>query len=72
MYYRSIGTSGGIEEFVGAAPGYEPLTNYGLGEVTLDTATYRTLRDQGKDVLHVPVAITGVGMYHSVTGEPTS
>ena len=68
LTYRAVGSSTGQKEFVGSENNYEPWNNFGSGDIPMTASRYAELTTQGRKMVHVPFALGGIGVFHSVPG----
>jgi len=61
MSYRAVGSSSGMNEFVGqASNGYEPYTHFGAGDIPITGELFSALQASAsptKTLLHIPIAL---------------
>lgn len=69
LTYRAVGSSTGQKEFLGDTNGYAALNNFGAGDIPMTKSRYDSLVANGRTMVHVPFALGGIGVFHSV---PTS
>lgn len=69
LTYRAVGSSTGQKEFVGDTNGYAALNHFGAGDIPMTKSRYDSLGANGRTMVHVPFALGGIGVFHSV---PTS
>jgi phosphate transport system substrate-binding protein len=75
MTYRAIGSSTGMLEFVGPSYGFKAQADFGVGDIPMSAPRFAELTANGREMLHVPVAIGAIALFHSVPeselgGEP--
>ena len=67
MTYRGVGSGVGQNEFVGdPASGYKSYNHFGSGDIPMPTALYNTLRNNNREMLHVPFVLGAIGVFHNV------
>ncbi|KAL1515939.1 hypothetical protein AB1Y20_002553 [Prymnesium parvum] len=66
MTYRAIGSSTGQREFEGQAPSYTSLNHFGSGDIPMPKERYDSIKAAGRTMLHIPFALGGIGVFHSV------
>ena len=69
LTYRAVGSSTGQKEFLGDTNGYKSLNDFGSGDIPMTKSRYDSLVASGRQMVHVPFALGGIGVFHSV---PTS
>lgn len=66
LTYRAVGSSTGQNEFVGAQNGFVALNHFGAGDMPMTSARYTSVTGAGRQMVHVPFAMDGIGVFHSV------
>ena len=71
LTYRAVGSSTGQKEFVGDqnTPPNTAWNHFGAGDIPMTTARYGAVRAAGREVVHVPFAMGGIGVFHSVPSD---
>ncbi len=62
--YRSTSSGPGQEEFMGNIT--HPFTHFASSDYPLPGELYETLKDAGKEMIHLPVLMGAIGIFHSV------
>lgn len=65
---RSLSSQGQFE-FVGElnpAKAFTAYNDFGSGDIPMKKELYDTLKAQGRSMVHIPIAIGGIGIFHSV------
>lgn len=62
--YRSIGSGSGVKEFVGNIT--HPYSDFGSSDYPLPKEHFESLSAAGKEMVHLPVVMGSVGIFHSV------
>mmetsp|Transcript_15263 Transcript_15263/g.21776 ORF Transcript_15263/g.21776 Transcript_15263/m.21776 type:complete len:497 (+) Transcript_15263:81-1571(+) len=78
LTYRAVGSSTGIDEFVGLLSGndaYKPLTAFGAGDVPIPTGDYNdvndnTAADGESNIVHLPFVLGSISFFHNVPNVP--
>jgi len=75
MTYRAVGSSTGMQEFVGPKSNFTAQAHFGSGDIPMSADRFAELTAAGREMVHVPVAIGALGLFHSVPeselgGEP--
>lgn len=74
LTYRAVGSSTGIEEFLGVnntgEGAYVPYNDFGSGDIPVPTEEYKALTDSGQEMLHLPFALGAISIFHSIPGVP--
>lgn len=72
MTYRAVGSSTGILDFVGDLDNgtLVPRNDFGSGDIPLSTDEYTELSDLGIQMLHLPVVLGAISLFHSVPNVP--
>jgi ABC-type phosphate transport system substrate-binding protein len=66
MTYRAIGSSSGQTEFIGdGSTDYEPYSDFGSGDIPLDTLQHNLIESNGGKTMHVPIAVGAVSVFHN-------
>ena len=66
MTYRKVGSSTGQKEFVGDTNGYKALNHFGAGDIPMTASRYASVTSNGREMIHVPFAMGGIGVFHHV------
>jgi ABC-type phosphate transport system substrate-binding protein len=66
LTYRSVGSSIGQEEIVNAFNTTSGAVDFASGDIPITTELYDGLTDQGIEILHLPVLLGAVTVFHSV------
>mmetsp|Transcript_85516 Transcript_85516/g.151339 ORF Transcript_85516/g.151339 Transcript_85516/m.151339 type:complete len:895 (+) Transcript_85516:76-2760(+) len=69
MTYRAVGSSTGQKEFLGEAPSYTQLNDFGAGDIPMSSSRYADLVDPakaGRSMVHVPFSLGAIAIFHSV------
>lgn len=69
LTYRAVGSSTGQKEFVGvdaAVAAAQPLNHFGSGDIPMTQSRYDAVIAAGRQMYHVPFAMGGIGVFHSV------
>ena len=66
MTYRAVGSSTGQKEFTGKDPPHVALNDFGAGDIPMTKSRYETVVGANRTMLHVPFALGGIGVFHSV------
>eukprot|EP00967_Tisochrysis_lutea_P132562 scaffold231604_cov31-Tisochrysis_lutea.AAC.2 len=66
MTYRAVGSSTGMQEFVGPSNGYHALADFGAGDIPMSASRFQELIDHDRQMLHVPIAVGAIGIFHSI------
>jgi ABC-type phosphate transport system substrate-binding protein len=66
MTYRAVGSSTGIQEFIGADVTFAPDNDFGSGDIPISTADFTALQDAGVEMVHLPVLLGAISFFHSV------
>eukprot|EP00962_Isochrysis_galbana_P003340 scaffold927_cov135-Isochrysis_galbana.AAC.1 len=77
MTYRAIGSSTGMQEFVGPNSNFVAQADFGAGDIPMSSVRFAQLVANNREMLHVPVAIGAIALFHSVPeselgGQPLS
>jgi ABC-type phosphate transport system substrate-binding protein len=77
MTYRAVGSSTGMLEFVGPSYSFTAQADFGAGDIPMSQSRFDELTANGRQMLHVPVAIGAIAVFHSIPeaelgGEPLS
>lgn len=72
MTYRAVGSSTGILDFVGDLTDgtLVPRNDFGSGDIPLSTDEYDELSNLGIAMLHLPVVLGAISLFHSVPNVP--
>jgi ABC-type phosphate transport system substrate-binding protein len=72
MTYRAVGSSTGILDFVGDLTNgtLVPRNDFGSGDIPLSTDEYNELTSLGIEILHLPVVLGAISLFHSVPNVP--
>lgn len=62
--YRSTGSGTGVSEFIGNVT--DPFNDFASSDYPLPKEQYDQLTAAGKDIIHLPVVMGAVGVFHSV------
>lgn len=62
--YRSTSSGPGQTEFMGNVT--HPFTHFASSDYPLPGDLYQTLKDAGKEMIHLPVLMGAIGIFHSV------
>ena len=65
LTYRAVGSSTGQKEFVGDN-GTSALNHFGSGDIPMTSAHFGQVVAGGRTMIHVPFAMGGIGVFHSV------
>eukprot|EP00438_Fugacium_kawagutii_P016175 Skav225027 [mRNA] locus=scaffold2061:83993:92817:+ [translate_table: standard] len=74
MTYRAVGSSTGQKEFVGNdASQFMSLNHFGAGDIPMSQDRFNTMAGQSppQDMVHIPLALGAIAVFHSVPGEET-
>ena len=63
LTYRSTSTGPGKTEFMGNVT--SPYTDFASGDTPLSGEQYETLTSAGVEVIHLPIVMGAIGMFHS-------
>ena len=67
LSYRAVGSTTGMKEFTGdATSNYQSYTAFGSGDVPLKADYYTTLTNNNGTMVHLPVTLGAVGIFHSL------
>jgi len=67
MTYRSIGSGGGQDEFIGTEESlFLSLNHFGSGDVPMSEADYATITQHNHEFAHIPVGFGAVGIYVNI------
>jgi ABC-type phosphate transport system substrate-binding protein len=71
LTYRAVGSSTGQKEFVGDqnTPPNTPWNHFGAGDIPVTSSRYSALTAAGRQMVHVPFAMGGIGVFHSVPSD---
>ena len=69
MTYRAVGSSTGQREFVGSTNNFTALNHFGSGDIPMTSSRYAEVAASGRTMIHVPFAMGGIGVFHSVPEE---
>jgi hypothetical protein len=69
LSYRSVGTGAGQSDFNLASN--VSKNSFAVGDFTMTTAQWSQAQQSGNPVLHVPLAVGTVSVFHNVPGIPT-
>jgi len=64
LTYRSTSSGPGQEEFMGNIT--HPFTHFASSDYPLPKLLYESLRNAGKEMIHLPVMVSAIGVFHSV------
>jgi len=64
MTYRSTSSGPGQEEFMGNIT--HPFTHFASSDYPLPKQLYNSLHSAGKEMIHLPVLVGAIGVFHSV------
>eukprot|EP00545_Synedropsis_sp_CCMP1620_P002970 CAMPEP_0119003742 /NCGR_PEP_ID=MMETSP1176-20130426/739_1 /TAXON_ID=265551 /ORGANISM="Synedropsis recta cf, Strain CCMP1620" /LENGTH=507 /DNA_ID=CAMNT_0006955367 /DNA_START=80 /DNA_END=1603 /DNA_ORIENTATION=+ len=77
MTYRAVGSSTGILDFMGddvddngTVAVSVPRNDFGSGDVPVPTADYNTLTSRNIEMVHLPVVLGAISLFHSVPNVP--
>jgi ABC-type phosphate transport system substrate-binding protein len=62
--YRSTGSGDGVTEFMGNIT--NPFNDFGSADYPLPKEQYDQLRNTGQEIIHLPVVMGAVGLFHTV------
>ncbi len=62
--YRSIHSGPGQEEFIGNLT--DPISDFGSSDYPLSKEQYDALINAGQEIVHLPVLMAAIGIFHSV------
>jgi ABC-type phosphate transport system substrate-binding protein len=62
--YRSTSTGPGVTEFLGNVT--FPYNDFASGDIPIPVENYRQLQDNDIEIIHLPVLMGAIGMFHSV------
>mmetsp|Transcript_15540 Transcript_15540/g.29320 ORF Transcript_15540/g.29320 Transcript_15540/m.29320 type:complete len:910 (+) Transcript_15540:52-2781(+) len=69
LTYRAVGSSTGQKEFTGqASSGWASYNHFGAGDIPMTTERFDSMAAQGITMLHLPFALSAIGIFHSVPG----
>lgn len=72
MTYRAVGSSTGQKEFIGEDDSYLPLTDFGAGDIPIDTDKHKAVNaaqpDGIQQILHLPFALSSVSFFFNIPG----
>jgi len=72
MTYRAVGSSTGIKEFMGKQEdGYKQLNHFGSGDIPLDAEEYAAISAIDSGMLHLPVVLGAISLFHSIPNVPS-
>uniref|UniRef100_A0A7S3X0H1 PBP domain-containing protein n=1 Tax=Emiliania huxleyi TaxID=2903 RepID=A0A7S3X0H1_EMIHU len=70
LTYRAVGSSTGQKEFVGPDDkdiGYDfHEQDFGAGDIPMTQSYFDTMKGQNRDMVHVPITVGAIGVFHSV------
>ena len=66
LTYRAVGSSTGQKEFLGDTNNYTALNHFGAGDIPMTASRYADVVSHGRSMVHVPFAMGGIGVFHSV------
>lgn len=66
--YRAVGSTTGIEEFLNEYHPSISLVDFASGDLPIATTDYNILADRGVEIVHLPVLLGAVSIFHSVPG----
>ena len=69
MTYRAVGSSTGQKEFIGNGTFY-PDNVFGSGDIPIPTAKFGELQAANVDIVHLPVVLGAISLFHSVPNVP--
>ena len=55
--------------FLGASNGNEALNDFGAGDIPTSAERYAAITAAGREMLHIPFIMGGIGVFHSVPTE---
>lgn len=64
--YRAVGSSVGQREFVGEEPYDKSVNDFGAGDIPMKPDNYDKVVGSGREMLHVPFVMGGIGVFHNV------
>jgi hypothetical protein len=64
LTYRAVGSSTGIEEFIGNTT--VPDNDFGSGDIPISSDTFFDLEQAGVEVVHLPILLGTISFFHSV------
>jgi len=71
MSYRAVGSGTGQFEYVGAtnpAKNFTSYTHFGAGDIPLMQSDYDKLVENGRQPVHVPIALGAIAFFHNIPG----
>lgn len=69
LTYRAVGSSTGQAEFVGdSSSQFMSYNHFGAGDIPMSSTNYATLSANNHDMVHIPVALGAIGIFHNVPG----
>ena len=67
LTYRAVGSSTGQKEFTGqASNSWMSYNHFGAGDIPMTNARFQDMAAQGITMLHLPFALSAIGIFHSV------
>jgi ABC-type phosphate transport system substrate-binding protein len=66
LTYRAVGSTTGQEEFINSDNIKTPAADFGSGDIPLSTTQFQALAAASIDILHFPVLVGAVAIFHSV------
>jgi len=69
MTYRAVGSSTGQKEFIGNTTFY-PSNAFGSGDIPISTAKFDELQAANVGIVHLPVVLGAISLFHSVPNVP--
>jgi len=70
LTYRAVGSTTGQFEHLGvdnpSTNSFEPYSYFGSGDIPIPTANYELLKSNGKDMVHLPVLLGAISVFHSI------
>lgn len=67
LTYRAVGSTTGMKEFMGNYGTWEPLNDFGAGDIPMASSRYTNITTLGnREMVHVPFVTGAIAFFHSV------
>ena len=67
LTYRAVGSSTGMKEFMGKIGTFEPLNDFGAGDIPMSAERYANITGlAGREMVHIPFVTGAIAFFHSV------
>ena len=66
LTYRGVGSTIGQEEIINALNPDEAPVAFASGDIPIPTADYKKLKEEGIEIMHLPILLGAVSVFHTV------